>query len=764
MRSNALLCLALALLFAPAPVHAARADKSRVLTFEAIGSAKPLGEWIGYPAGFDGTFQLDSTVVHEGRYAGRIDRDSTRTTKFSALALYLPVDFPGDSIELRGWLKFENVVGTGGLWQRQDGKAGMVQFDNMQSRGLNGTRDWTEYRLALPRDAKARTVVVGAILQGTGRLWADDLRVFVDGKPLAQAPEIVPPKTVLDTDTTFVAGSRIDLTQPTPVQAENLALLGKVWGFLKYHHPAVVAGRRHWDFDLFRVMPRVLAARDRGEACDELARWVDSLGAVPPCSTCAKLPSGRPVAPRLGWLADRALLGAELSRRLGTIYERRPKVDGQFYVSLAPGVGNPDFGAELAYANLKEPDAGYRLLALFRFWNMVEYWFPDRDVMDEDWDATLLEFVPRLAHATTHDTYATEMMALIARVHDTHANLWSSLTLRVPRGRALAPARIRFVEGRAVVTGWSHPKLGPACGLAIGDVVESVDGVAVQQLVERWRPMYAASNEPTRLRDIGERLTRGDAGPTKLVVSRDGRELALEVARVPEDSLDLWGNRNHDRPGPAFRRLSDDVAYLRLGPAKRDSVESYFARAAGAKLLVLDHRNYPSDFPIFAIGGHLVSQPTPFVKFTVGDASNPGSFDWNSPLKLEPVAPRFEGAVAILVDEVTQSSAEYHSLAFRASPGALVVGSTTAGADGNISPIQLPGGLRTMFSGIGVFWPDGRPTQRVGIVPDVPAAPTIAGIKAGRDEVLEAAVRRVLHREMTPAEYGAYKAEPAPPQ
>jgi C-terminal processing protease CtpA/Prc len=76
-----------------------------------------------------------------------------------------------------------------------------------------------------------------------------------------------------------------------------------------------------------------------------------------------------------------------------------------------------------------------------------------------------------------------------------------------------------------------------------------------------------------------------------------------------------------------------------------------------------------------------------------------------------------------------------------------VVGSTTAGADGNVSPFALPGGLRSAISGIGVFYPDGTPTQQVGIVPDVEAHPTIQGIREGRDEVLEIAVSELLGRE-----------------
>jgi len=71
------------------------------------------------------------------------------------------------------------------------------------------------------------------------------------------------------------------------------------------------------------------------------------------------------------------------------------------------------------------------------------------------------------------------------------------------------------------------------------------------------------------------------------------------------------------------------------------------------------------------------------------------------------------------------------------------VGSTTAGADGNVSVILLPGGLRTSISGIGVYYPDGTETQRVGIIPDIIVKPTIKGIKEGNDEVLDKALELI---------------------
>ena len=56
----------------------------------------------------------------------------------------------------------------------------------------------------------------------------------------------------------------------------------------------------------------------------------------------------------------------------------------------------------------------------------------------------------------------------------------------------------------------------------------------------------------------------------------------------------------------------------------------------------------------------------------------------------------------------------------------------------------MPGGVSGGISGIGVFYPDQRPTQRIGIVPDITATPTAAGIREGRDEVLEAALRTLV--------------------
>src|ERR1019366_7274688 len=135
--------------------------------------------------------------------------------------------------------------------------------------------------------------------------------------------------------------------------------------------------------------------------------------------------------------------------------------------------------------------------------------------------------------------------------------------------------------------------------------------------------------------------------------------------------------------------------------------------------LIIDIRDYPSDLPVYVLGGMLVTEPTPFAWFTHGDVANPGAFHWWQAVQLTPSAPHYHGKVVILVDETSQSSAEFHAMAFRAVPGAVVIGSTTAGADGDVSTVPIPGGLNSYISGLGVFYPDKRPTRRWGSFPTI---------------------------------------------
>lgn len=81
---------------------------------------------------------------------------------------------------------------------------------------------------------------------------------------------------------------------------------------------------------------------------------------------------------------------------------------------------------------------------------------------------------------------------------------------------------------------------------------------------------------------------------------------------------------------------------------------------------------------------------------------------------------------------------------FRAADGMRFVGTPTVGADGDVTNFTIPGGMTLAFTGANVRWPDGRPTQRVGLQPDLRIEPTAHDIAQGKDVVLLTALRAAL--------------------
>ena len=252
------------------------------------------------------------------------------------------------------------------------------------------------------------------------------------------------------------------------------------------------------------------------------------------------------------------------------------------------------------------PDAGYQLLALYRFWNIIEYWFPYRDLLDEDWDKVLAEFIPRIALAKDKNAYQLETLALIARVTDTHANLWSAPPRASPASRRAAsfPCITRFIER----PGRGHRILGatagPATGLQIGDVIEIArrhagagTGQALGAVLSRVEPADAAARH--RARDDARRLRARRASAS---VAPAGA-VEITAQRQPLASLDRQAGITHDLAGrhvPAALR-SGRVSEAVFGAGCADA-DSYIDALEGHAGLIIDIRNYPSEFVVVRAG------------------------------------------------------------------------------------------------------------------------------------------------------------------
>lgn len=111
----------------------------------------------------------------------------------------------------------------------------------------------------------------------------------------------------------------------------------------------------------------------------------------------------------------------------------------------------------------------------------------------------------------------------------------------------------------------------------------------------------------------------------------------------------------------------------------------------------------------------------------------------------------YDKPVVILINETTQSYAEYTTMSLRTGENATVLGNNSIGADGNITYLPLLNGNELTFTSLGVYTPEMGQTQRIGLSPDIEVYPTVEGIKEGRDELKEAAVAYIQEQNGTKA-------------
>jgi C-terminal processing protease CtpA/Prc len=705
------------------------------LDFERIENGKPEG-WEIFGNGAH-KLSIDTVNVYSGKSSAVIEQQGDGAN-FKAWSYSIPAKYAGNKIKLTGYLKTQDVSeGWAGLWLRIDPSVG---FDNMQNRGIKGTNDWKKYEIELDlKPDQARKIVFGGLLVGKGKMWLDDLDITIDGAPLEETK----PRKLLpaEKDTVFNDGSKITFPKLEEDLIKDLELLGRIWGFLKYHHPNVGAGNYNWDFELFRFLPDYLK-NDIPEQRDRLlSEWIEGYGEFPLCENCLDSAKEYFLKPDHNWI-EQAKITTSLKQKLLHIQKNRHQ-GNHFYIGMVPNVGNPEFKNENAYENIPYPDDGYRLLALFRFWNIIQYYFPYKHLMDENWNHKLKEYIPVFLSAKNELEYELAVVQIIGNVQDTHANLWGgNNAIEDWKGKYYPPVHLGFVENQLTILDYYNPELKEKVGLEIGDIITKINGKNIFEIIEKRKRFYPASNEPTRLRDLSTDLLRSNELEVQISIIRDKEEKTKALALYERDSLNIyrWYRRDNE---PSFKILDGNIGYITLKTIKQEDIEIIKDTFKTTKGIIIDIRNYPSTFVPFSLGSYFVEDNTPFVKFTKGNINNPGEFTFTESIRIPNSDQPYKGKLVVIVNELSQSQAEYTAMAFRSGLNTTIIGSTTAGADGNISSILLPGGLRTMISGIGVYYPDGKETQRIGIVPDVVVMPTIKGIKQGRDELLEKAIEIV---------------------
>jgi C-terminal processing protease CtpA/Prc len=699
-------------------------------------------KWMVQP-NTDYKITIDSIVKYRGKYSLRIESQSKQTKEsYAFVAIILPADFRCDQVEVKAEMKFEDVKNGNanfGLTLYNTKNKNINFSKDLSELNLSGSCDWKEYTVNVQYNPGVQYCYISIPFSGTGKVWFDDFQILIDGENYFTTKKRIGYYAKLDNE--FDKGSQITNVKPDKSSVSNLTQLAKVWGFLKYYHPSVADGNYNWDYELFRIMPNVINSKDPVERNQVLSKWLDKLGEPKSFQSSQTFDSTKvKLFPDLKWIQDKNALGIELVRKLDNI-KRAQRSGSNYFVELGYA-DNPVFKNENSYTSMNYPDVGYRLLSLFRIWNIIQYYSPYKYLIDEDWNKVLPEFIPKFIYAKNETEYRLVVLELLTHIQDTHATIPADDEIvNNYKGKNFIPIEVSFVEDKLIVTNFLNKETEEKTDLKRGDIILSINGQIVKSVVKKSQSITPASNYPTQLRNIARDILRTNEKQLEIKYESDGIVKTKIIDAIPWDIFTYY-NAFIVPKGDYSRLVSNDIGYINLGCKRTEELPKILSGLKNTKGLIIDLRNMPEVSILDKYGEFLMPERKIFVKFTNADILTPGLFSFGLTDSIGKAnTDCYKGRLVILVNENSQSRAEYYAMAFRAVPNSIIIGSTTAGADGNISPFSLPGGITTMISGLGVYYPNGKETQRVGIIPDLVIKPSIKSIKENKDELIDAAIK-----------------------
>lgn len=381
-------------------------------------------------------------------------------------------------------------------------------------------------------------------------------------------------------------------------------------------------------------------------------------------------------------------------------------------------------------------DRRMRLATVALAWNAYQHFYPYFDTVKVDWPAAMRRALIHAATDADAAAFSRTLQRLVAELQDSHGYV------RAPLGAPMLipPVRLDLVEGRLLVVA-----LGGQTGepIAVGDEVVRVGGrPALEALADEAAHHSGATPQWKRHLALENLLAGLSTERVTLRLRRpDGAECDVPLARW----VSPWRAPTYPTLPPKVHALRPGVLYVDLDRVSEADFEAALPRLQAARGIVFDMRGYPKlDFaPVLA---RLTDRPLrtarflmPRVRFPDGRGVTYTDMSWPIP----PQAPRLKARTAFITGPGAVSAAESLLGIVQHDRLGAIVGETTAGSNGNMNWVALPGGYAVSFTGLRVLRHDGKPHHGVGIVPDVVVPVTRQAVLDGRDEQLQAALKLV---------------------
>jgi C-terminal processing protease CtpA/Prc len=393
---------------------------------------------------------------------------------------------------------------------------------------------------------------------------------------------------------------------------------------------------------------------------------------------------------------------------------------------------------ENKYSELSAENKYVRLAGAAKLWNIIQHSFPYFDNCTINWDDSLNSLLKDVFPETDKNGFINCIYKVTSFLNDGHIGMTHpDLMFKF----FYPPFILDHAEGKFVISRIFEDNTG----LLEGDVITEIDGISIDDASKKELQYISTSTFDRRIKNIlyGKLLKCEKDSDIDLKINRNGEELSVSVKRN-------YNMRDFLKEGlyPEYRpekisELRPGIFYADITRLTTEELDEKIPELAIAKGVIFDVRGYPklgNEFLNHLSDQKLFSAHWNVPRIIYPDREKLNGYDTTGRWETEPLLPRFKGRIVFMTDGGAISYAESIMGIVEAYKLGIIVGEPTAGTNGNVNPIELPGGYTVRFTGMKVLKHDGSPHHGVGIIPDVPVKRTIKGICEKRDEYLEKAL------------------------
>lgn len=515
--------------------------------------------------------------------------------------------------------------------------------------------------------------------------------------------------------------------EPDSLQIHAIVQASRIWGFAKYHHPAFASRSINADAEYFCLLNDVLQAPDsmKNDIC---LKWISGLG--PYAIRDEEDGENMENFNDFNWISDSLSLGKALSDSFMRLRDADP--ENNQYVKQTPV--NVSY-IETQYSDIPKDDVAYRLLGVAKFWNAVDSYSPNRNLTDRPWDDVLAEYIALAFDRSI--SFSALYSRMVSELCDTHVNSWY---IPIFGGR-FVPLMCQFAEDRLFVA--------DTCSLVpnnfeIGDEIILIDSVSPIKRLNELAPYIPHSNRSSLLRDgsYATLLTAKNEACVEYV--REGKTYTTMISSVDGSKfVNRRFSSQNTSTKPEFKEVADGIGYINISNLTCKDEQDLENFLASCDKLIIDLRSYPAEYDVLhkLLPTFFFSQVREAAEVLLPQAHRPGGFIRTtvSTRKTSEPDKLYKGKLVLLVNAHSQSMSEYFTMFLQTIPGSVTIGSQTAGADGDVTRIQLPYASFNI-TGAGICYPDGTNAQRNGVKIDKVVEPSAEGMIRGVDEQLQEAI------------------------